>query len=920
MHFKRNKDILTQQQSLLRNELHVVRKTGFKLIKNIFYEDKEMNALKWNILYPDFIQSAKQIEKMEWNHDIERLWAAQHEALFWRGFVEQGLQNHDQACALLEEAIEGIEQHSLQKSMPRVYAMAYLCLTRSRAEKQSPKEKLRIYLEIAKNALCDMNNEKNGIQVSPKDMIQVEWNLQKGIVEVGMYQTEPQGKNEKESDGFTNENAEEYLNEAYRIIQNIQDKISKQNQENSSSNRCKNTPFIECWLKRQQLTLYTTYAALNKKRFFQKVTCQTERGQGASNAINTDLFQDFVKAMIFYCYAAVIDGWKNTISTGSMAGLIHYCETNGLWVCNSTISGCDYRYSFESDPIWNENGPLKNVWNTIMKSANSSEARNFPIQEKTISGGDHNYCYHREYCKLLLSIACQFNNAGSEIKVFKYNLGERLMDGLLDQTLMVDRYNMFALSLKASIRKKDKHQRGGEVELYPAMRQAALRKHFKVIGTILDEIKCLNGIEQKKAFLNLKLDFIDLYNAAVDYMDKASAFRDNNEDMNSKEPIFLVGHYTKLSVIPKLIVADSSGRFRLQNVRYLNDPSEGKVMMQYIEKAWTNQEEADKNNTKSNAKDELFRSLIKLYQSEDRKDGNSPRHSLRSSIYLGCFSDRLDQLNMWSRYGDGGKGCCLAIDAAKTFDCSARTALENLSIEEVDHHYHLDQNHYPLYRTIYLPGDAQAAPLSEIAAYNEQRSEAPRKISETACREHYRREELWWSHQKRLTKEFEKFVTEVVKSLENLEKHYGELKGIIAALKSANLSDDSESGQNGSMEKLKREILNTEMVIFDLVRFLVKDDRYRDEREYRVIQYSHEPKVSRSVSDGKGADSEVTKLYVEIEKEISYKYVVLGPLVQNFSAEAAYLANLHRIPNNSEERNDSKEGIPVQQSMIPYCI
>src|SRR5699024_5017733 len=183
--------------------------------------------------------------------------------------------------------------------------------------------------------------------------------------------------------------------------------------------------------------------------------------------------------------------------------------------------------------------------------------RNFPIQEKTISGGDHNYCYHREYCKLLQSIACQFYNAGSEKNVFKYNLGEGLMESLLDQTLMVDRYNMFALSLKASIRKKDPYQREGEAELYPAMRQAALRKHFKVIGSILDEIKGLNEIDHKEAFLNLKLDFIDLYNAAVDYMEKASTFRGNDEE----EQKLLVGHYTKLSVIPKLIVADGSGRF-----------------------------------------------------------------------------------------------------------------------------------------------------------------------------------------------------------------------------------------------------------------------------------------------------------------------------------------------------------------------
>src|SRR5699024_4318627 len=105
-------------------EMQLVREMGFKLIKNICYEGKKMDTKEWNKLYSDFIQLTKQIKKMELNNDIECLWAAQHEALFWRGFVEQELQNHDQACALLEEAIEGIEKHSLQKWMPRVYAMA----------------------------------------------------------------------------------------------------------------------------------------------------------------------------------------------------------------------------------------------------------------------------------------------------------------------------------------------------------------------------------------------------------------------------------------------------------------------------------------------------------------------------------------------------------------------------------------------------------------------------------------------------------------------------------------------------------------------------------------------------------------------------------------------------------------------------
>lgn len=897
-------EIVTQQHALLEDKMEFVRQKGHELVNSARFSYKKWKDGEWQAAYDSFVKETDQIEKIEWCHGIEQLWQAQHEVVFWQGFVEQELQNHDRACTLLEKAIEGIEKHGLQKSMPKVYAMAYICLARSRLEKQSGQGLLREYLKKANIALCGMEEEKDDLKPYTKKMVQVEWNLQKSIVEVGMYQTQTEGQEKKGAGTLADEKtAEQYLLETYRILK--EDSVD-QNKQNDMDKTVRMEHFYQHWLKRQQLTLYATYGAMNKKSFFQEGKCNN--GQSGSS-MGAKQFTFFVRAMLYYCCSAIKDDWKNTISTGSMAGLIHYCETNFPLCSNGkTLCGEDEKYPglkkfLQRYLTEDQAGVLKDILVDIVLDNSDSKETECSETEKVYQNETHDV--KTIYSELLKYIYNRFKISSPEKK--SSMSGMSLMNQLLAKTLEIDRCNMFALSLQAASLKKSgdpKNDKGaGEVELYPAMRQAALRKHFKEIGGILDEMG------EKEALLPFMLDLIDLYNAAVNYMDKASAFTSQSKEEDSEEEVLLVGHYTRLSVIPKLIRADSCGRFRLQNVRYLNDPSEGKVMMRYIEKAWKDKKGQDSSASGS----ELFQSLIELYRSEEGRDGSSPRRSLRSSIYIGCFSDRLDQLNMWSRYGDEGKGCCLVIDATKSFDRSSRTVLENLSIEEVDNHYHLDQNHYPLYRTIYLPGDAQTATMDEIERYNQQRSRAPEEMHEKKNNQHFDREHTWWKKQEELAKAFKDFVNEATESMKSLETHYNDLLNAL-------LKEENKRERKEQLEELKRELLHTEMVIFDLVRFLVKDDRYRDEREYRVIQYSHEPKVSEIVPNEKGPASGIPRLYVEIEKNISYQYVCLGPLVQNFSAEAAYLANLHRIQNEDGKRTDKRDGIPVQQSMIPYCI
>ena len=95
----------------------------------------------------------------------------------------------------------------------------------------------------------------------------------------------------------------------------------------------------------------------------------------------------------------------------------------------------------------------------------------------------------------------------------------------------------------------------------------------------------------------------------------------------------------------------------------------------------------------------------------------------------------------------------------------------------------------------------------------------------------------------------------------------------------------------------------------DLVRFLVKDDSYKDEREYRIIQYSHTPKCEESV-DG------IPKLYIDIDRDLKYTSVCFGPLNNSFASDAAYIINLRK--KVTDKPDGESWGIEVCQSDIPY--
>ena len=108
------------------------------------------------------------------------------------------------------------------------------------------------------------------------------------------------------------------------------------------------------------------------------------------------------------------------------------------------------------------------------------------------------------------------------------------------------------------------------------------------------------------------------------------------------EKLEKIGHYTNIEVIPYVIIKkitdeynpdDTKGRLLLSNANYMNDPSEGKILLEYL-----------------NTMDSSFSSLF--YRNEFEV----------SSVYLSSFTTAIDNLPMWSQYGNNGKGCCIVFN------------------------------------------------------------------------------------------------------------------------------------------------------------------------------------------------------------------------------------------------------------------
>lgn len=147
-----------------------------------------------------------------------------------------------------------------------------------------------------------------------------------------------------------------------------------------------------------------------------------------------------------------------------------------------------------------------------------------------------------------------------------------VIDALLDKTLDIEYNNMYALNMKAVLSQED--GMASTINYYRTLRQSSLKRRFGDFKEVVGDV-C------PKKLRSIMINLIILHNKSSEFMD--SAIIDFN-DSHWKD--LKVGHYTRLAVLPKLINRNPNARMRIQNVHHLNDPLEGVLFVNLLEKVF----------------------------------------------------------------------------------------------------------------------------------------------------------------------------------------------------------------------------------------------------------------------------------------------------------------------------------------------
>ena len=255
-------------------------------------------------------------------------------------------------------------------------------------------------------------------------------------------------------------------------------------------------------------------------------------------------------------------------------------------------------------------------------------------------------------------------------------------------------------------------------------------------------------------------------------------------------------HYSKLATLNYIIRkkdSKSQPRLRISNIAYLNDPSEGNVLLQLLKKS-----------VQSN----VFDLLLGNENAEENKLVEVPF----SKVFIGSFSTAKNKLPMWTLYGDDSKGCCLVFDDY-FFDKKNELIEEKANVDDKN----VSSQELILYRVKYLDTD----------------------------------------------------------KLDESDTIVGYLKKI------ANILDLFE-GIISKYESVRTWI----MALLDEIRFLFKDSDYDYENEVRIIIHAENSEIQ--VDDGQN-ELNIPRLYVDLQRKLIYKEIILGSKIDKPNAVAPFL-------------------------------
>jgi len=169
------------------------------------------------------------------------------------------------------------------------------------------------------------------------------------------------------------------------------------------------------------------------------------------------------------------------------------------------------------------------------------------------------------------------------------------------------------------------------------------------------------------------------------------------EDKNAPE----LCQYTKLSTLKFLVKAGKEDKripdpkFRLSNVAYLNDPSEGQVFIDLLN-----------NYVASPIFDDIF-------ATSSENSGQTLTEVHLNDVYIGSFSTSKNKLPMWTLYGDNSSGCCIVFD--NSFFISPRSQTDICAPKEFEQDIRLYKVHYYSTRELNQVDDEIMRSLRAIA-------------------------------------------------------------------------------------------------------------------------------------------------------------------------------------------------------------
>ena len=300
-----------------------------------------------------------------------------------------------------------------------------------------------------------------------------------------------------------------------------------------------------------------------------------------------------------------------------------------------------------------------------------------------------------------------------------------------------------------------------------------------------------------------------------------------------KNQVLKFGHYTKGSTLQIMLNQEGndkkdfsvSGKTRLYNANYMNDPEEGIVIEQIL--------------------------------GLDRRDILEP-----SSWFLMSFTNKTDDLAMWSQYGDDSKGVCLVL---REDDFSRFTSFNDVSWRK---------EAIPLVETMSklestLSYDLKGSPneLNNIKSTvaikgEEKRSKSEKKENVPKGNRDY----LYRiAYVKNIGEDIELEQTELFDKaeIENLAKMLKSLK--------------EKLGSGSKVTKGNYQDAIAECI--EEIRYLFKSVDYKYENELRILHYANLDPSNKEIKIDK--TSGVGKLYIERENPIQIEEVIFGPKFQN---------------------------------------